>query len=102
MKKKRHRKRRRRLFLLISCFGFCLSFLSYLFIFSESGYLVRRRLKNEIKDLEGKIWELKRENASLKEKVKNLKNRFYIEQKARGFGMIKEGEKVIKFISKEE
>ncbi|MDI6703798.1 MAG: septum formation initiator family protein [bacterium] len=103
MKRKRHKKKRRRwLFLLISCFGFCLFLFSYLFIFSETGYLVRLRLTNEIKDLEEKVQELDKENKLLKEKAENLRNRFYIEQKSREFGMIRPGEKIIKFVDREK
>lgn len=72
--------------------------LSYLFVFSESGYIRRARFKHQIKKLEAEIELIQEENRRLTQLIERLKNDpYYIEMYARKYGMMKEGEALIIF-----
>ena len=74
--------------------GGTFSFLAYVFLFSDCGYLARGRLSRQISLLEREIATFEEQNENLEEDIKALKNDpEVIERIAReSLGLIKEGE----------
>lgn len=79
--------------------GFLVAFVAYLFIFGDGGYLPRKELSKKIEELNGKVARLEKENGSLKEEANTLRkyDPFTLEAEARKLGLIKPGEKIIRF-----
>lgn len=70
----------------------------YLIIFSENGLVSYFRLKSEVKKHRKEISTLANENSSLEEEIKRIKeDPSYLEEIVRKkYGLIREGEKVLK------
>ena len=79
--------------------AFLLAFVVYLFVFGDGGYLPRKELNKRIEELSGKVARLEKENSSLKEEISALikYDPFILEAEARKLGLIKPGEKIIRF-----
>lgn len=70
----------------------------YIFFFSGSGYLARKKLVNRVLSLEIEIERLETENKLLRKKIDLLKNDGdYIAEIARQLGYAKKGEKIYRF-----
>lgn len=94
----RKKKKPQRKKLLISILG-----LVIIFIFLVNGIIPILRQKTQIASLKQEIEKLKQENKSLMAEIKELKtNPSRIEDLARQMGMIRKGEKKVKFVPKED
>jgi cell division protein FtsB len=77
--------------------------LVYVFVFSRHGYLRRRELARENERLRQELEELRAENAVLHEELSRLDDPAAVEKLAREkLGLVKEGEKVYRFVEKDE
>jgi len=66
--------------------------------FMVSGFLSYFKTRQQVSRLEEEIEETREKNKELNKEIKRLENDLnYIEEQARGLGMIKEGEKIIEF-----
>ncbi|HDM43294.1 MAG TPA: hypothetical protein ENG29_02785 [Firmicutes bacterium] len=90
------RTRRIVLITLILCI---LGLFTYIYLFSDVGYLKIIKLENKKKNLETRLKELKRENEELNSILNDEKKlNEYIDMKLReDYGMIKDGETIIMF-----
>jgi cell division protein FtsB len=98
--KRKERKKIIRFFFRLLTWGGAFSFLTYIFLFGDYGYLARRKLSIQISQLEKKIEVFKEQNNNLAQEIEALKNDpQIIERIARErLGLIKEGEIKYKFI----
>ncbi|MBU1486894.1 septum formation initiator family protein [bacterium] len=79
--------------------AFLVAFVGYLLIFGDGGYLPRKELNKRIEELNEKVARFEKENSSLKEEVSTLikYDPFTLEAEARKLGLIRPGEKIIRF-----
>ncbi len=77
---------------------FFLFLIIYIFLFSDVGYFSRKKLKENILQLQIKIEKLKNENNRLKKEIELLKSDpEYIAEMARKLGYARKGEKIYRF-----
>ena len=97
--RRKERKRKILLFFKLILWGGAFSFLTYIFVFGDYGYLARKKLGNEILQLEKEIEMFEEQNKDLKQEIEALENDPQaIERIARErLGLIKEGEIKYKF-----
>ncbi|MBA7702894.1 Cell division protein FtsB [subsurface metagenome] len=98
--KRKERKKIIRFFFRLLVWGGAFSFLAYIFLFGDYGYLARRKLSIQVSQLEKEIEVFKEQNKNLAQEIEALKNDpQIIERIARErLGLIKEGEIKYKFI----
>jgi len=86
-------------FAVYSVIGLIAAGLVYIYVFSSAGFLKRKDAKNRIRILESELFKVKEENRELKSEIQNLGSDLKtIEKAARDLGMVKPGEKIIKFV----
>jgi cell division protein FtsB len=97
------RARRRRLVLSTVAALALAALLAYVFVFSRHGYLRRRELARENQRLRLELKELRAENVRLREELSHLDDPEAVERLAREeLGLVKEGEKVYRFVEKDK
>lgn len=95
-------RRRRFVFTTVAALALA-ALLVYVFVFSRHGHLRRRELTRENERLRLELKELRAENARLREELTRLDDPRAVEKLAREkLGLVKEGEKVYRFLEKDE
>jgi cell division protein FtsB len=74
-----------------------------MFIFGKNGVVTLVKMRNQIAELKMEIKSKHQQIEQLKEEINALKSDpVYIESQARRAGMLKNGEQIVKFVSKEK
>ena len=90
-------------FAVYAVIGIVAAGLVYNYVFSDSGFLKRREARKRIKFLESELLKVQEENQQLRSEIQNLGSDLKtIEKAARDLGMVKPGEKIIKFVDEEK
>ncbi|MFH1860955.1 MAG: septum formation initiator family protein [bacterium] len=97
-KKKKNELSRRRSIIVISV----AAFIFFVFIFGKSGFITLVRMNSQIATLNKEIKLKDQQIIQLKDEIKALRSDpVQIESQARKTGMMKDGEKIVKFVPKE-